>query len=53
MSGERENDPLAELESTQAALRKNIEDRKELIARSEELLDRHREEEMLRRSGNA
>jgi uncharacterized coiled-coil protein SlyX len=52
MSRERENDPLAELESTQAALRKNIEDSNELIAKSEELLDRHREE-MQRRSGNA
>jgi hypothetical protein len=44
MSRERQDDTLAELESTQTALRKNIEDSKELIARSEELLDRHRAE---------
>lgn len=45
MSRERSQDPLAELESTQASLRDNIEASKELIARSEELLDRHRAEQ--------
>lgn len=33
---------LAKLESTQAELRENIEASKELIARSDKLLDRHR-----------
>lgn len=45
MPRERNKDTLAELESTQAALRQNIEDSKELIARSKELLDRHRAEQ--------
>ena len=40
-----DDDPLAELESTQAALRRNIEASEELIARSEELLGRYRSEE--------
>lgn len=53
MSREQKIDPLVELESTQAALRKNIEASNELIARSEELLDRHREEQIQKRSGNA
>ncbi len=53
MPRERESDPLGELESTQAALRENIEASKELIARSEELLDRHREEQAQRGSGRA
>ncbi len=35
---------LAELESNQAELRKNIEKSNELIARSDKLLDRYREE---------
>ena len=51
MSGQARDDTLAELESTQAALRKNIEDSKELIARSEELLDRHRAEQEQSLSG--
>ncbi len=46
MPRQQKIDPLVELERTQAALRKNIEDSKELIARSEELLDRHREEQI-------
>ena len=45
MSDERKEDSLAKLERTQAALRKNIEDSNELIARSEELLERHRAEQ--------
>lgn len=53
MPREQESDPLGELESTQAALRRNIEASKELIARSEELLDRHREEQIQKQSGNA
>ncbi len=53
MPREQESDPLRELESTQAALRKNIEDSKDLIARSEELLDRHREEQLRKHSGSA
>ncbi len=53
MPREPESDPLGELESTQADLRRNIDASKELIARSEELLDRHREEQIQRRSGNA
>jgi hypothetical protein len=50
MPRERNQDPLAELESTQAALRENIEASKELIARSEKLLDRHRAEQEQARS---
>ena len=42
MSRKQNDETLAELESTQAALRENIEASKELIARSAELLDRHR-----------
>jgi hypothetical protein len=53
MPRQQKSDPLVELEKTQAALRKNIEDSKELIARSEELLDRHREEQIQKRSGHA
>ena len=44
MPRQRKEDTLSELESTQAALRQNIEDSKELIARSERLLERHRAE---------
>ena len=44
MPRKEKNDVLSELESTQAALRENIEASKDLIARSEELLDRHRAE---------
>lgn len=36
------NETLAELESNQAELRKNIEASKELIARSDKLLERYR-----------
>ena len=42
MAYDNEEDPLAELQRTQAALRRNIEASEELIARSEELLGRHR-----------
>ena len=44
MSRKENDDTLAKLESTQAALRENIEASKELIARSDKLLDRHRAE---------
>ena len=53
MSRQSKEDTLSELESTQAALRKNIEDSKELIARSEKLLDRHRAEQMQPDAGNS
>ena len=42
MAYDHEEDPLAELQKTQASLRRNIEASEELIARSEELLGRHR-----------
>jgi phage shock protein A len=45
MSPGKKNDTLAELEDTQAALRQNIEDSKDLIAKSEQLLERHRTEQ--------
>ena len=45
MPRKQHDETLAELESTQAALRENIEASKELIARSAELLDRHRAEQ--------
>ena len=53
MSYENRDDPLAELENTQAALRKNIEASEELIARSEELLGRHRMEQTQGPAGQA
>ena len=40
----KKDETLNELERTQAELRKNIEASKELIARSDELLDRYRSE---------
>ena len=48
MAYDDEEDPLAEHESDQAALRRNIEASEELIARSDELLGRHRAEQMQR-----
>ena len=53
MSRKPRDETLAVLESTQAALRKNIEDSKELIAKSEKLLDRHRAEQAQVPSGQA
>jgi hypothetical protein len=53
MSHENEDDPLAELENHQAALRRNIEASEDLIARSEELLGRHRMEQTQRPAGQA
>ena len=46
MSREQTEDPFAELECNQAALRKNIEISEELIARSDRLIERHRAEQV-------
>ena len=37
-------DPLKEIEDTQAALRASIEQSRDLAEKSQELLDKHREE---------
>jgi hypothetical protein len=38
------DDPLKEIENTQAELRKSIEKSRELAAKSQRLLDKHRQE---------
>lgn len=47
------HDTLAELESNQAELRKNIEASKELIARSDKLLERYRDDQEEKDGGRA
>ncbi len=41
-SGEKRVDPLQEIENTQTELRKCIEHSRELAAKSQRLLDKHR-----------
>ena len=43
-SRSKKHDPLKEIEETQAALRASIEHSRELAERSQELLDRHKNE---------
>ncbi len=44
MASEDEADPLKEIEKTQAELRKSIEKSRELAAKSQRLLDKHKKE---------
>jgi hypothetical protein len=44
MPNRMKKDPLKEIEETQAELRKSIEQSRELAQKSQELLDRHKDE---------
>lgn len=44
MPNQQKNDPLAEIEQTQAELKKSIDMSRELAEKSQRLLDRHRKE---------